>query len=101
MALGTGVAFRPTVAANRQSSYCRVEYSGSKSSSALSFVKVQKTVKSRGDVMEEVRADGKCHNGCVSREPDDIRDDDKAVRAAYFRMVCQHRAERKSAVLSH
>jgi len=22
-------------------------------------------------VMEEVRADGKCHNGCVSREPDD------------------------------
>ena len=53
MALGTGVAFRPTVAANRQSSYCRVEYSGSKSSSALSFVKVQKTVKSRGDVMED------------------------------------------------
>ena len=43
----------------------------------------------------------KCHNGYVSREPNDIRDDDKAVRAAYFRMVCQHRAERKSAVLTH
>ena len=42
-----------------------------------------------------------CHNGYVSREPNDIRDDDKAVRAAYFRMVCQRRAERKSAVLTH
>jgi hypothetical protein len=51
----------------------------------------------------EVRA--KCHNEYVLREPNDIRndirDDDKVVRAAYFRMICQHRAERKSAVLTH
>ena len=59
------------------------------------------------DGQEPRRRDGgstggwKCHNGYVSREPNDIRDDDKAVRAAYFRMVCQHRAERKSAVLTH
>ena len=59
------------------------------------------------DGQEPRRRDGgstggwKCHNGCVSREPNDIRDDDKAVRSAYFRMVCQHRAERKSAVLTH
>ena len=66
-----------------------------------SFVKVPE------DGQEPRRRDGgstggwKCHNGYVSREPNDIRDDDKAVRAAYFRMVCQHRAERKSAVLTH
>ena len=59
------------------------------------------------DGQEPRRRDGgstggwKCHNGYVSREPNDIRDDDKAVRAAYFRMVCQRRAERKSAVLTH
>jgi hypothetical protein len=35
-------------------------------------------------VMEEVLADGKCHNGCVSREPDDIRDDDKAGTRGLF-----------------
>ena len=45
-----------------------------------SFVKVQKTVKSRGDVTEEVSGGWKCHNGYVSREPNDIRDDDKAAR---------------------
>jgi hypothetical protein len=59
------------------------------------------------DGQEPRRRDGgstggwKCHNGYVSREPNDIRDDDDKGCAAYFRMVCQHRAERKSAVLAH